>query len=127
MQRMLLVLTRGSQQEATLQNLLREQQDPASTTYHQWLTPQQFGERFGAASQDVQTVSSWLQSHGFQIDRISNGRSIIEFSGTAGQVQQAFHTEIHKYVVNGKSHWANAADPEIPSALAGVVGAVPVS
>ena len=124
MQRMLLVLTRSSQQEAALQNLLREQQDRASASYHQWLTPQQFGERFGVASPDLQTVTAWLQSHGFQIGRVSNGRTIIEFSGNAAQVQEAFHTEIHKYVVNGKLHWANASDPEIPSALAGVVAGV---
>lgn len=124
MQRMLLVLTRSSQQEAALQNLLKAQQDRTSASYHQWLTPQQFGEQFGPANQDMQTVTSWLQSQGFQIDRVSNGRSIIEFSGTAAQVQQAFHTEIHKYVVNGKSHWANASDPEIPSALTGVVAGV---
>jgi hypothetical protein len=124
MQRMLLVLTRSSQQETALQELIREQQDQASASYHQWLTPQQFGERFGAASQDVQTVTAWLESHGFQIERVSNGRGIIEFSGTAAQVQGAFHTQIHKYVVNGKSHWANASDPEIPSALAGVVAGV---
>lgn len=124
MQNMLLVLTRGSQQEVALQNLLREQQDQGSASYHQWLTPQQFGARFGAASGDVQTVTAWLESHGFQVERVSNGRSIIEFSGTAGQVQAAFHTEIHKYVVNGKAHWANASNPEIPSALAGVVAGV---
>jgi hypothetical protein len=124
MQRMLLVLTRSSGQEAALQKVLREQQDPASVSYHQWLTPQQFGERFGAADHDVQTVTSWLQSYGFQIDHVSNGRSIIEFSGNAAQVQQAFHTEIHKYVVNGKMHWANASDPEIPSALTGVVAGI---
>lgn len=124
MDRMLLVLTRSSQQEGTLQNLLKAQQDRKSAFYHQWLTPQQFGEQFGAATHDVQTVTAWLESHGFRVDRISNGRSIIEFSGTAGQVKDAFHTEIHQYIVNGKTHWANASDPEIPSALAGVIAGV---
>lgn len=124
MDRLLLVLTRSTQQETTLQNLLKEQQDRSSASYHQWLTPQQFGEQFGAAVQDVATVTAWLQSHGFQVARVSNGRSIIEFSGTAGQIQETFHTQIHKYVVNGKSHWANASNPEIPSALAGVVAGV---
>ncbi|MBV8550211.1 MAG: hypothetical protein JOY54_02845, partial [Acidobacteriaceae bacterium] len=92
--------------------------------YHQWLTPQQFGEQFGAADEDIQKITSWLQSQGFQINRVSNGKTFIEFSGTAGQVQQAFHTEIHKYVVNGVAHWANAADPQIPAALTPVVAGV---
>jgi hypothetical protein len=124
MQRMLLVLTRSSQQESALQDLLKAQQDLASASYHQWLTPQQFGERFGPAEQDVETVTAWLESHGFQIARVSNGRSMIEFSGSAAQVEEAFHTQIHNYFVNGISHWANASDPEIPSALAGVVAGV---
>lgn len=124
MERMLLVLTRSGQQEIAVRNLLDRQQDRSSSLYHHWLTPQEFGQQFGAAEQDVQTVTAWLQSHGFQIARVSNGRSIIEFSGTAAQVQEAFHTEIHKYVVRGKVHWANATDPEIPSALASVVAGV---
>ncbi len=124
MERMQLVLTHSAEQETALKELLDKQQDKSSPQYHQWLTPQQFGQQFGAADQDIQTVTSWLQSHGFQIGRVSNGRNIIEFSGTAGQVQEAFHTAIHKYVVNGEEHWANAGDPQIPVALSPVVAGV---
>ncbi len=38
-----------------------------------------------------------------------------------GQVREAFHTEIHQYLVNGKQHIANASDPQVPAALASVV------
>jgi hypothetical protein len=125
MNRMLLVLRRSPEQEAALEQLLDQQQDQSSPNYHQWLTPQQFGEEFGPADQDIQTVTSWLQSHGFQVTRISNGRTVIEFSGTAGQVQEALHTTIHKYAVPGangiEQHWANSNDPQIPTALTPVV------
>jgi hypothetical protein len=125
MNRMLLVLRRTPEQEAALEQLLDQQQEQSSPNYHQWLTPQQFGQQFGAADQDTQTVTSWLQSHGFQVTRISNGRTVIEFSGTAGQVQEALHTTIHKYAVPGangiEEHWANSSDPQIPAALAPVV------
>ena len=125
MNRMLLVLRRSPEQEAALEQLLDQQQDQSSPNYHQWLTPQQFGEQFGPADQDIQTVTSWLQSHGFQVTRISNGRTVIEFSGTAGQVQEALHTTIHKYAVPGangiEQHWANSNDPQIPTALTPVV------
>jgi hypothetical protein len=124
MDRMQLVLTRSPAQETALETLLAQQQDPASSQYHQWLTPQQFGQQFGAADQDVQTITGWLQSHGFRVDRLANGRNLIEFSGTAGQVEEAFHTAIHKYVVNGESHWANASEVQIPAALANVVAGV---
>ena len=122
--RMLLVLKRSPEQEAALESLLDQQQDKSSPNYHQWLTPQQFGQQFGPADQDVQTIVAWLDSQGFQIDRVANGRGAIEFSGNAGQVQNAFRTEIHKYAVSGKNYWANASDPQIPSALTPVVAGV---
>jgi hypothetical protein len=86
-----------------------------------WFTPVQFGRQFGPADADIQAVTDWLASQGFQVNRVAAGRAVIEFSGTAGAVRQALHTEIHKYVVNGEEHWANASDPQIPTALAPVV------
>ncbi len=124
MEHMLLVLNRSSEQTTALQTLLDRQQDMSSPQYHQWLTPSQFGQQFGAADQDIQTITAWLQSHGFQVNRVSNGKNVIDFSGTAAQVQNAFHTEIHRYVVNGVEHWANAGDPQIPAALGQVVAGV---
>jgi hypothetical protein len=129
MSRMLLVLQRSPSQRAALEQLLDQQQDRSSPNYQQWLTPQQFGQQFGPSDQDIQTITTWLQSHGFQVAPISNGRTVIEFSGTAGQVQEAFHTAIHKYSVPTaagtlEDHWANSTDPSIPTALASVVTGV---
>ena len=121
MKRMLLVLKRSDAQESALQALLDAQQDPNSPSYHRWLNPDQFGQQFGPSDQDTQAVATWLQSHGFQVTRISRGRTVIEFSGTAAQVQQAFRTEIRKYTINGTDHWANASDPQIPQALSPVI------
>jgi subtilase family serine protease len=119
--RMLLSLKRSPAQESALQQLLIDLQDKSSLNYHKWLTPAQFGQQFGASDEDIQTITSWLGSHGFQVANVSSGRTVIEFSGTVGQVQQAFHTAIHKYVVNGEEHWANSSDPQIPTALVPVV------
>jgi subtilase family serine protease len=124
MQRMQLLLKRSPEREAALETLMAQQQDKSSPNYHKWLTPDQFGSEFGPSDQDIQTVSFWLQSHGFQVDNVSKGRTLIEFSGTADQVQQAFHTAIHSFVVNGVHHWANVNDPAIPTALTPVVAGV---
>jgi len=121
MQRILLVLQRSAEQERTLRELLDEQQIKSSPNYHMWLIPEQFGEQFGPADADIQAVTDWLTSQGFEVNRVAAGRTVIEFSGTAGAVRQALHTEIHKYVVNGEEHWANASDPQIPAALQPVV------
>jgi subtilase family serine protease len=124
MDRMLLVLKRSPEQETALQDLLEQQQDKSSPNYHKWLSPDQFGQQFGPADQDIQVVTSWLTSQGFQSLQVSKGRTVIEFSGTAAQVESALHAPIHKYVVNGKDHWANASDPQIPVALSPVVSGV---
>jgi hypothetical protein len=121
---MLLVLKRSTEQDAALQTLLDDQQDKSSPNYHQWLTPDRFGQQFGPSDDDIQNVMLWLRSQGFQVSRIARGRTVIEFSGTATQVQNAFHTEIHKYAVNGEEHWANSSDPQIPTALTPVIAGV---
>jgi hypothetical protein len=123
MQRMLLVLKRSPAQEAALRKLLDDQQDKHSPSYHKWLTPLQYGQQFGPTDSDLQAITAWLQSHGFQV-ATTKGRTVLEFSGSASQVQQAFHTAIHKYVVNGEQHWANSSDPQIPTALTPAVAGV---
>ena len=92
--------------------------DKSSPNYHKWLTPEQFGQQFGATDQDIQAITTWLASHGLQVTQVSKGRSLIEFSGTIVQVQDAFHTSIHRFTVNGEDHMANASDPQVPAALA---------
>ncbi len=124
MERMLLVLKRSPQQEAALEQLLAEQQDKTSPNFHKWLSPEQFGQQFGPSDSDIQAITTWLETHGFQVTQVAKGRNVIEFSGAAGQVQAAFHTTIHVYEVNGEQHWANASDPEIPTALTPVVEGV---
>lgn len=122
--RMLLVLGRSPEQEAALKILLDQQQDNSSPNYHRWLTPEQFGQQFGPADNDIETITSWLKSRGFQVNSVAKGRTVIEFSGTASQLQGAFHTEIHQYRVNGEDHWANSSDPQIPTALAPIVAGI---
>jgi trimeric autotransporter adhesin len=124
MDRILLVLKRGPDQESALQDLLAQQQVTSSPTYHKWLTPEQFGQQFGPTDADIQAVTSWLASFGFQSIKVSKGRTVIEFSGTAAQVETALHAPIHQYVVNGESHWASSSDPQIPAALAPVISGI---
>jgi subtilase family serine protease len=124
MERMLLHLTSSAEQTAAIEQLLADQQDPASPRYHAWLTPEQFGEQFGAAQEDIDAITGWLESRGFQVTEVAAGRRSIEFSGTAEQVENAFHTQIHRYQWNGIEHVANASDISIPAALAPVVAGV---
>lgn len=123
MQRMLLVLKRSPEQETALRKLLDDQQDKHSPSFHRWLTPEQFGKEFGPSDDDMQKIAAWLQSHGFEVGT-TKGRTVLEFSGTAAQVEEAFHTSIHKYMANGEQHWANSVEPQIPTALLPAVAGV---
>jgi subtilase family serine protease len=111
-------------QEAALQALLAAQQNPASPLYHKWLTPAQFGAQFGMSSNDIATAEAWLQAQGFTVLDVANGRNAIHFSGTVAQVDSAFHTEMHRYLVNGTTHLANSTELTLPSGLAGAVAGV---
>lgn len=124
LERLLLVLQRSPAQEASLRTLLDQQQDKTSPNYHKWLTPEQYGLLYGPADADLQTITGWLESHGFTVTKVTKARNFIEFTGTAGLVRNAFHTEIHNYLVNGEEHIANSSDPQIPAALAPVVTGV---
>ena len=124
MERMLLVLKRDAAADSALQELIASQQDKSSSAFHAWLSPEQFADRFAPSKSDLQTLSAWLQSHGFHVNRIARGGMSIEFTGTASQVNEAFHAPIHSFLVDGKNYYANASDPQIPAAFASLVAGV---
>jgi pseudomonalisin len=136
MEGMVLVLGADAVQEAALEELIRAQHDPGSAYYHDWLTPAQFGRRFGVSENDLDRVMQWLQSYGLEVEDIPISHRTMLFSGTAAQVEATFHTSIRQYkvtetghqlpqeAVHETLHYANANDPEIPQALAAVVRGV---
>ena len=124
MERMLLTLLPDAAQQESLEQFLDAQYNPESVYYHQWLTPEEFADRFSASEADTQQVVGWLQGHGMEVEEVTASRRSIVFSGTAAQVETAFHTGIHTYKIRGEVHHANAKEPEIPLALMQVVGGV---
>jgi large repetitive protein len=124
MQRMILVLKPSPDQQHQLQAFLDSQQTKGSPDYHHWLTPAEFGARFGPSQQDIEQVTSWLGQQGFTVNQVARGGRWIEFSGAARQVQAAFQTQMKYYQIKGKMHVANASDISVPAALSPVVGGV---
>ena len=111
-------------QQADLSQLLAAQLNPSSPSYHQWLTSEQFGARFGLSAADMAKVSAWLTSQGFTITSVAKSSTFINFTGTVAQAQQAFGTQIHSVSLNGEQHIANLTEPTLPAAISGVVLAV---
>src|SRR6266403_202636 len=124
MEHMLLQLKRSPEQEAALQQFIDDLHTKDSANFHRWLTAQEFGERFGLAKTDVDTVTAWLESHGLRVNVVYPSGMLIDFSGTAAQVRKAFQTEIHYLNVQGEKHVGNISDPRIPAALAPVVAGI---
>lgn len=119
-----LVLARSPQQEAAFQQLLKDQQNPASPDFHHWLTPAEIGQRFGLSDNDLAAISGWLRSQGLHVNWVSPSRIFIGFGGDAGAVGRTFQTELRNYKVNGELRMAPASDPKIPQALAAAVKAI---
>jgi pseudomonalisin len=113
-----IVLARSPQQEAAFEQFLADQQDPASPSYHHWLTAEQIGQRFGPSEDATTAVTSWLQSQGLHVNWTAPSRTFIGFGGTAAAIGQAFHTEMHAYTVNGKTRISVSSEPIIPADLA---------
>jgi hypothetical protein len=117
----LMVLKRSASQQSALDKLIEGQHETSSPLYHEWLKPEQFAAQFGPADADLHVIGTWLESQGFTINKTSKGKQVIDFSGTAGQVKAAFHTELHTYVRGGVTFHSNNSNPQIPAALAPVV------
>ncbi len=118
---LILVLSRSPQQQAAFEKFVAGQYDPDSSNFHRWLKPDEVGLNFGPSLSDIAAILDWLTDHGFSINEVTRDRMSIRFSGTAAQVESAFHTEIHNLEVKGVQHIGNMSDPRIPAALAPAV------
>jgi uncharacterized protein (TIGR03437 family) len=119
-----LALTQTDAQKADLAQLLKDQQTAGSPNFHRWLTPEQYGQRFGVSEDDLNQIKTWLQMHGLTVVAVARGHNSIAFSGSAAQVEAAFQTQLHHFLVNGETHFANSTEPSIPAAFGGVVTGV---
>lgn len=124
MEDMQMLLRRPPQRQRAFERYLEAVQDPRSTSFHHWLTPVELAQRFGPSQHDIDVITRWLTHEGFRVDAVRPGTLLIVFSGTAGEVRKAFHTQIHYLDVGGQRHIANMSDPEIPAALAPAVAGI---
>ena len=111
----------AGEQELALDKMIAEQRNPGSPSYHQWLTPEQFGTRFGISMANETLMRQWLKSQGFKNVVLSRSRTAVTFTGTVEQVRTAFHTEIHSLSIGGEQHYANVGEIKIPDNLSSLV------
>jgi subtilase family serine protease len=124
---MQLLLRRAPERQAALNAAIAALEDPHSPSFHQWMTAAEFGEKFGASDAEIAVVADWLRSHGIAVEGADQARTVIEFSATAGQLEEAFHTRIHNLNVNGHAHVSAVVEPSVPASIAALVAGVPMS
>lgn len=118
---MLLLLKRSPESEREVEQFIEDQHNPKSANFHKWLGAEEFGQRYGLVDSDISKLTGWLESYGFKVEYVYLNHMVIDFSGTASQIENAFHTQIRNYQVKDEDYVANASNPRIPSALANAV------
>jgi subtilase family serine protease len=119
-----LVLKRSPERQQAFEQLLAQQQDPASPNFHHWLSPSEIGERFGATPHDIDAMTDWLIAQNLRVDSVTNGRTRIRFSGKTTDVEAAFATSMRYYQAGAETRIANASDAAIPAAFADAIASV---
>lgn len=103
---------------AGLSRLLAAQQDPTSPDFRRWLTPDEFGTRFGATEADLAALRTYLEANGLEVEDVPGGHTALLFSGRAADVERAFATELHDVFVDGAVRVANVLPARLPLDLA---------
>lgn len=113
--------------QAGLHDLIRRLYDRSDPLYGKYLTPVQFGDRFGASQSDYDAVVAYVKSLGLEVKSPDVARTLIVASGPTSAVEAAFGVNINRYLASdGRIVYANDAGPQVPAAIAsritGIIG-----
>ncbi len=117
-------LKQSPAQTAALDQLLAGQIDSASPSFHHWLTPAEYADRFGATEQDLAQLTGWLASHGLRTGLVSASHTRITVSGSAGQAQRAFAAPLRRMAAAGSLYFATIVQPTVPLELTALVESI---
>jgi subtilase family serine protease len=98
-----------------LATLLRQLYDPKSTNYHQYLTPQQFTERFGPTEQDYQAVINFAKANGLEVTGTYGNRVLLAVSGKVADIEKTFHITLrtYKHPTEAREFYAPDVEPSV--------------
>jgi subtilase family serine protease len=83
--------------QAGLTAFLSDVYDKTSFSYHQFLTPAEFTERFGPTQADYDAVVSYAKSNGFEVVGGTRDGMEVQVKGTVASVEKAFHVAMFTY------------------------------
>ena len=119
-----LYLALSDDQKIALDSLLADQINPSSPGYHQWLTPVQLGQQFGADDSQLRALTSWITAGGLSLQSVAPARNRLTLAGTAAQIQSAFAVDLHRFSVSGQLHFMGISPPSIPAEFVPLVASI---
>jgi subtilase family serine protease len=101
--------------QSQLTNLLDQIYNPKSPKYHHYLTPAEFIEQFAPGEKDYQAVIAFAKANGLAVTATYSNRCLVDVSGSAADVQQAFHLtlNVYKHPTENRNFYAPTANPSL--------------
>jgi kumamolisin len=96
-QQMRLVLVLPHSNEAALQSLLQDMYDPSSPSFHQFLTVEEFTDKFGPSQADYDALTNFAQTHGLAVVGTSRNRMNLDVTGPVASIEAALHVTMGIY------------------------------
>jgi Pro-kumamolisin, activation domain len=129
MEHVQLLLRRPAERQAAFDAEVEALHTIGNPDFHKWLTPAVIGSEFGLSDTDIASLTSYLESEGFTVNFVSPSNNLIDFTGSAAQIEHSFQTQIHNVqIASGELKYAAVKTASIPAALApAVVGFVALS
>ena len=111
-QPMRLVLTLPVRNQAGLDSFLQQVYNPASASYRQFLTVEQFTARFGPSQEDYDELIRFAETHGFTVVGTSRNRLNLDVTGSVASIENAFHVTMGVYQLPAENRTFYAPDRE---------------
>jgi subtilase family serine protease len=98
---------------------------PGDPLYHQYITPQEFAQRFGGKMADYQALKDWATGNGLRISQESVSRINLSVRGSVAKFESLFKTTINTYrSPDGKEFYSAGVKPAVPSEIAAKISGV---
>ncbi|HTQ50185.1 MAG TPA: protease pro-enzyme activation domain-containing protein [Candidatus Acidoferrales bacterium] len=104
---------------AALDALLRQLYDPASPSYHHFLTPEQFTERFGPSREDYESVIAFARTNGLTVTARHPNRLLVDVSGSVGDIERVMHLkmQVYQHPTESRTFYAPDIEPTLNLAV----------
>src|SRR5262249_13863562 len=110
--------------ENQLDQLVHQQRQKGSANYHKWLSQGQFDASYSPTSQEAKSVQNFLSAHNLSVVTVAENNWYVKVQGTVGDIQKAFHVQIHNYKLNGATYRSNTGNPNVNDSSGAHIAAI---